>query len=249
MIKLKSTSDIEKIRASGRIVALCLKELEKAISPGVKTIELDCIAEKFIKDRDAHPSFKGYDGFLGSICTSVNDELAHGIPGSRILQEGDIISIDVGACYQGFHADSAWTFAVGSISDKNRKLLSVTEKSLYHGLEQAKPGVGLSNISHAIQTYVESNGFSIVRELVGHGVGRDLHEEPDVPNFGRPGRGPRLLPGMVLAVEPMVNAGSRFVNIIEADDWTIVTEDGKNAAHYEHTIVITENGYEILTKP
>lgn len=249
MIKLKTADEISKIRTAGSIVGECLEKLDKAIVPGISTIELDTLAERFIKDAHAVPSFKGYDGFAGSICTSVNDELAHGIPGSYVLQDGDIISIDIGAQYKGFHADSAWTYAVGSISNETQRLLEVTETALYKGLAQAKPESRLTDISHAIQAYVESNGFSIVRELTGHGVGRKLHEAPDVPNYGPPGFGPRLRPGMVLAVEPLVNAGRRFVNIIEDDDWTIVTADGKMCAHFEHTIAITENGYEILTKP
>lgn len=249
MIKLKTADEISKIRTAGSIVAKCLEKLGEAIVPGISTIELDALAERFIRDAHAVPSFKGYDGFAGSICTSVNDELAHGIPGSYTLQDGDIISIDIGAQYEGFHADSAWTYAVGSISNETQRLLEVTETALYKGLAQAEPESRLTNISHAVQTYVESNGFSVVRELTGHGVGRELHEDPDIPNYGKPGFGPRLRPGMVLAVEPLVNAGRRFVNIIEDDDWTIVTADGKMCAHFEHTIAITKNGYEILTKP
>jgi len=249
VIKLKTADEISKIRTAGSIVAKCLEKLGEAIVPGISTIELDALAERFIRDAHAVPSFKGYDGFAGSICTSVNDELAHGIPGSYTLQDGDIISIDIGAQYEGFHADSAWTYAVGSISNETQRLLEVTETALYKGLAQAEPESRLTNISHAVQTYVESNGFSVVRELTGHGVGRELHEDPDIPNYGKPGFGPRLRPGMVLAVEPLVNAGRRFVNIIEDDDWTIVTADGKMCAHFEHTIAITKNGYEILTKP
>lgn len=247
MIICKSPREIEIMREAGKIVALTHQELQKYISPGISTRELDTIAEKFIRGYDANPSFKGYNGFRGSICTSVNEELVHGIPGDRVLQDGDIISIDIGAEYKGYHGDSAWTYPVGTISPENQKLLEVTKDCLYRGLEEAKPGVRLSNISHAIQVYVESNDFSIVREYVGHGVGKELHEEPQIPHYGPPNKGPRLKPGMVLAVEPMVNAGSRYVKTL-ADNWTVVTVDGKTCAHFEHTIAITETGYEILTK-
>ena len=246
MIICKTKREIEIMREAGRIVALTHQELQKYIQPGITTKELDSIAEKFIREHDAIPSFKGYNGFRGSICTSVNEELVHGIPGNRVLKEGDIISIDVGAQYNGYHADSAWTYPVGEIAEETKKLLEVTEKSLYIGLEEAKPGARLSNISHAIQTYVESHHFSIVREYVGHGIGQDLHEDPQIPHYGPPNKGPRLKPGMTLCIEPMVNAGSRYVKTL-ADNWTVVTVDGKMCAHFEHTIAITENGYEILT--
>lgn len=248
MITRKTDDEISRIRHAGKIVAGTLESLRQAIRPGISTIELDALAERLIRDAGAEPSFKGYDGFSKSICTSVNDQLAHGIPGSYVLQDGDIISIDIGAKYEGFHADSAWTFPVGLISETTRRLLETTEESLYKGIAEAKPGMRLSNISHAIQGCAESNGFSVVRELTGHGVGRDLHEAPDVPNYGRPGRGPVLKPGMVLAIEPLVNEGSRDIWMVEDDDWTLMTQDGSMCAHYEHTIVITENGNEILTK-
>lgn len=247
MIICKTPKEIDIMREAGRIVALTHQELKKHIAPGMTTRELDRIAEEFILSRDAFPSFKGYNGFRGSICTSVNNELVHGIPGDRVLHEGDIISIDIGAKYNGYHGDSAWTYAVGKIDEYSQRLLDVTEESLYQGLKEAKPGERLSNISHAIQKYVEANGFSIVREYVGHGVGQDLHEDPDIPHFGPPNKGPVLKPGMVLAIEPMVNAGSRYVKTL-ADDWTVVTVDGKFCAHFEHTIAITETGFEILTK-
>lgn len=247
MIICKTPRELELMRIAGKIVALTHQELKSSIKPGITTKELDAIAEKFIKQHDAIPSFKGYNGFTGSICASVNEELVHGIPGDRILKNGDIISIDIGAKYNGYHGDSAWTYAVGDISDENQKLLDVTEESLYKGLEEAKPGVRLSNISHAIQRHVESYDFSIVREYVGHGVGQDLHEDPQIPHFGPPNKGPRLKPGMVLAIEPMVNAGKRYVRTLP-DDWTVVTTDGKMCAHFEHTIAIVETGYEILTK-
>lgn len=248
MIKLKTESEIAKIRHAGKIVAETLEELRQVIEPGISTIELDARAECSIRDAGAKPSFKGYDGFSNSICTSVNNQLAHGIPGPYILQDGDIISIDIGAQYEGFHADSAWTYPVGTVSGSVRRLLDVTEDALYQGIAEAKPGVRLTNMSHAVQNCVESTGFSVVRELTGHGVGRELHEDPDVPNYGRPGRGPILKPGMVLAIEPLVNEGSRKIYIVEDDDWTILTQDGKMCAHFEHTLVITENGNEILTK-
>ncbi|WP_078433113.1 type I methionyl aminopeptidase [Metabacillus halosaccharovorans] len=246
MIICKTQRELDIMREAGRIVALTHKELKKHVKPGITTKELDAIAEKFIRANDAIPSFKGYNGFRGSICASVNEELVHGIPGDRVLNEGDIISIDIGAKYNGYHGDSAWTYAVGKISDEAQKLLDVTEQSLFNGLEEAKAGVRLSNISHAIQTFVEQHGFSVVREYVGHGVGQELHEDPQIPHYGPPNKGPRLKPGMVLAIEPMVNAGTRYVKTL-ADDWTVVTVDGKYCAHFEHTIAITEDGFEILT--
>jgi len=247
MIILKSRMELEIMREAGRIVALTHQELARAIKPGVTTKQLDELAETFIRSKGAVPSFKGYGGFPGSICASVNEELVHGIPGKRVLNEGDIISLDIGAEFQGYHGDSAWTYAVGKVSEEAERLMRVTEESLYKGLEQARPDARLSDISHAIQDHAEAAGFSIVREYVGHGVGRDLHEDPQIPNYGPPGRGPRLKPGMVLAIEPMVNAGERYVRTLE-DKWTVVTVDGKKCAHYEHTIAITEEGYEILTK-
>ncbi|WP_368895089.1 type I methionyl aminopeptidase [Priestia megaterium] len=246
MIICKTPEEIEVMREAGRIVALTHQELKKHIAPGITTIELDAIAENFIRQHDAIPSFKGYNGFRGSVCASVNEELVHGIPGERKLNEGDIISLDIGAKFGGYHGDSAWTYGVGKISLENQELLNVTEQSLYKGLAEAKPGERLSNISHAIQHYAESRNFSIVREYVGHGVGKDLHEDPQVPHYGPPNKGPRLRPGMVLAVEPMVNAGMRYVKTLP-DNWTVVTVDGKMCAHFEHTIAITETGYEILT--
>ncbi|MCJ8009703.1 type I methionyl aminopeptidase [Lederbergia wuyishanensis] len=247
MIICKTPREIEIMREAGRIVALTHQELQKHIQPGITTKELDAIAEKFITRLGAIPSFKGYNGFPGSVCASVNEELVHGIPGKRVLKDGDIISLDIGAELNGYHGDSAWTYPVGNINAEAKKLLDVTEKSLYLGLEEAKPSVRLSNISYAIQTYVESNGFSIVREYVGHGIGQNLHEDPQIPHYGPPNKGPRLRPGMVLCIEPMVNAGSRYVRTL-ADDWTVVTVDGKICAHFEHTIAITDTGYEILTR-
>jgi methionyl aminopeptidase len=247
MIILKSRMELEVMREAGRIVALTHQELSKAIKPGVTTKQLDELAETFIRSKGAVPSFKGYGGFPGSICASVNEELVHGIPGKRTLQEGDIISLDIGAQFEGYHGDSAWTYPVGRISEEDQRLLQVTEESLYKGLEKAVPGGRLSDISHAIQLHAEAAGFTIVREYVGHGIGQSLHEDPQIPNYGPPDRGPRLKPGMVLAIEPMVNAGERYVRTLE-DNWTVVTVDRKKCAHFEHTIAITEDGYEILTK-
>ncbi|CAM3236025.1 type I methionyl aminopeptidase [Sporolactobacillus spathodeae] len=248
MITLKSAKEIDKIRKAGKIVSEVLDVLKRRIDPGVRTIELDVLAERLIKAAGARPSFKGFDGYQYSICTSVNHQLAHGIPGSYVLQDGDLISIDIGAAYDGYHADSAWTFPVGKASPAGRRLMKATEDALYQGIARAKPGAHLSDISHAVQTCSESYGFSVVHELTGHGIGRSLHEDPEVPNFGEAGHGPLLVPGMVLAIEPLVNEGSRSIWIVEDDDWTIETEDGKLCAHDEHTLVITENGNEILTK-
>jgi methionyl aminopeptidase len=244
----KTLGEIEIMREAGKIVALTHQELQKHIAPGITTRELDNIAEKFLHKHDAVSSIKGYNDFFGSICVSVNDELVHGIPGERVLHDGDIITIDIAAKYNGYHSDSAWTYPVGNIDDDKKRLLDVAKESLYRGLKEAIPGERLSNISHAIETHVESNGFSIVREYVGHGVGQELHEEPHIPHFGPPNHGPLLKPGMVLAIEPMVNAGSRYVKTL-IDNWTVVTVDGKMCAHFEHTIAITETGFEILTFP
>jgi len=247
MIICKTQREIDIMRQAGRIVALTHQELLKHIKPGITTKELDRIAEEVILSHQATPSFKGYNGFPGSICASLNEELVHGIPGSRVLKDGDIISIDIGANYNGYHGDSAWSYPVGKVSEDAKQLLTVTEFSLYEGLKQAKPGNRLYDISHAIQTHVENNGFSIVEEYVGHGIGQELHEDPPIPNFGRSNRGPLLKQGMTLAIEPMVNQGERFVRVLP-DNWTVVTADRKLCAHFEHTIVITDNGYEILTQ-
>jgi methionyl aminopeptidase len=236
------------MREAGRIVAETHRLLARAIRPNITTKELDQIAEEFIRSQGAIPSFKGYNGFPGSICASVNEELVHGIPGPRKLAEGDIISIDIGAQYKGYHGDSAWTYPVGEISETARRLLAVTEQSLYRGIAEAKPDARLYTLSHAIQTCIEDAGFSVVIEYVGHGIGTDLHEEPQIPNYGVPDKGPRLKPGMVLAIEPMVVVGERFVQTLE-DDWTVVTADRTLCAHFEHTIAITAAGYEILTLP
>ncbi|AFS69284.1 MULTISPECIES: type I methionyl aminopeptidase [Exiguobacterium] len=246
MIITKAPREIDIMRKAGQIVARTHKELQAHIRPGVTTGQLDAIAERYIRSQGATPSFKGYNGFTGSICASVNEELVHGIPGDRVLHDGDIISIDIGAEYNGYHGDSAWTYPVGTISEETKRLLDVTEESLYKGLERAKAGVHLTDISHAIQSHVEAANFSVVREYVGHGVGQNLHEDPQIPHYGPPGKGPRLKTGMTLAIEPMVNVGKRYVRTL-SDNWTVVTVDGSMCAHFEHTIAITDEGYEILT--
>lgn len=233
---------------AGRIVALTLKELEKAIRPGVTTAELDSLAEGFIRRHGAKPAFKGLYGFPASICTSINEQVVHGIPGRRKLKEGEIISIDVGAEVNGFFGDGAATFPVGKISQEAARLLRVTQESLYKGIEKAVVGNRLSDISHAVQTHVESHGYSVVRDFVGHGIGAKMHEDPQIPNFGPPGRGPRLEEGMTLAIEPMVNQGTHEVRILQ-DNWTVVTKDGKLSAHFEHTVVVRDGAAEILTCP
>ncbi|MNW33783.1 Methionine aminopeptidase 1 [compost metagenome] len=234
------------MREAGRIVAETHKILAEQIEPGITTGELDHIADQYIRSQGAVPSFKGYNGFPASICASVNEQLVHGFPGSRKLDEGDIVTFDIGAQYRGYHGDSAWTYPVGSISDAAQRLLDVTEGALMEGLSQVKPDVRLFTISHAIQRYIEDAGFSVVREYVGHGIGAKLHEDPQIPNYGIPNVGPRLRPGMVLAIEPMVNAGSRHVRTLE-DNWTVVTVDGSLCAHFEHTVAVTPDGMEIFT--
>ncbi|SDG14326.1 methionine aminopeptidase, type I [Fontibacillus panacisegetis] len=247
MIICKSETELGFMREAGRIVAETHRLMAKSIEPGITTGELDHIADKFIRSQDALPSFKGYNGFPYSICASVNEELVHGFPSKRKLNEGDIVSLDIGAEYRGFHGDSAWTYPVGEISEEAKKLLEVTEGSLYAGLALVKPDVRLFTISHEIQKFIEDAGFSVVREYVGHGIGSELHEEPQIPNYGTPDRGPRLKPGMVLAIEPMVNVGKRYVRTLE-DNWTVVTVDGSLCAHFEHTVAVTADGMEIFTK-
>lgn len=247
MIKIKSHSEIENMKAAGAIVAETFELLKEAVKPGVTTLELDEIAAKHIKKCNAKASFKNYNGYPKSICTSVNSQVVHGIPNrNTVLKEGDIISIDIGACYKGYHGDSAKTFGVGKISDDAQKLIDVTRQSFYEGIKAANPGNRLYDISSRIQEYVEDNGYSVVRALVGHGVGSMLHEAPEVPNFGVAGRGVRLISGMTLAIEPMVNVGTYHVNTL-SDGWTVVTADGKLSAHYEHSVLISENGCELLT--
>ncbi len=248
MIILKSKKEIELIREAGKIVAYTHEVVREAIKPGVSTLELDEIAEKTIRKYNAIPSFKGYGGFSGSICASINEVVVHGIPKKTdILRDGDIISIDVGAKFKGYHGDAAKTHPVGNVSEEDIRLIKETRASFYKGIEQALVGKRLSDISHAIQMHVEAFGFSVVREFVGHGVGMDLHEDPQIPNYGPPDRGPRLENGMVLAIEPMINQGTYKVQVLE-DGWTVVTIDKKKSSHYEHTIAITDNGPDILTK-
>lgn len=247
MISIKSNREIALMEEAGRIVALAHKAVKEAIAPGVTTQELDEIAERVITSLGATPSFKGYNGFPGSICASINDVVIHGIPNKKTkLKNGDIISIDIGACYKGYHGDSAMTHGVGEVSEQRRNLMEVTKNALFKGLEQAKPLNRLSDISHAIEAYVLENGCSVVKDFTGHGVGRQLHEDPMIPNYGEAGHGPVLRVGMTLAIEPMVNRGKSGVRIL-ADDWTTVTMDRSDSAHFEHTIVITEDGYKILT--
>jgi methionine aminopeptidase, type I len=247
MIITKDQREIELMREAGRIVALVHDKLNDVIVPGITTKEIDEICEKVIREAGATPSFLNLYGFPNSVCTSINEVVVHGIPENRILKEGDIISVDVGACYKGYHGDSAWTYAVGQISDEAKQLMKVTEASLYAGLEKVKPGNRLSDISNAIQTYLESHGCSTPRDYTGHGIGMNVHEDPTIPNFGAPGKGPRLKKGMALAIEPMAHLGGCETEVLD-DEWTVVTKDRSLAAHYEHTIIITENGYEIMTK-
>ena len=248
MIIKKTAREIELMRTAGRIVALAHQEVAKHIAPGVSTLELDQIVERVIRENGAKPSFKGYGGFPGSICASINDVVVHGIPkASIILKAGDIISVDIGACYKGYHGDSAWTYPVGEISAADQNLMDVTLNALYKGLEQAKPNNRLSDISAAIGEYAKSFGYGVVEDFTGHGVGKSLHEDPAIPNYGIPNMGPVLQPGMTLAIEPMINAGTKNVKVC-SDGWTTITRDGKKSAHFEHSILITDEGYEILTK-
>jgi methionyl aminopeptidase len=248
MIILKSPMEIEIMRAAGGIVAQTLEKLKEVIKPGITTRELDQLAEEFMIASGAVPAFKGYRGFPASICTSINDQVVHGIPGLNRLENGDIVSIDIGVVYNGYYGDAAATFAVGEISDEAERLIKVTREGLFKGIEQAVEGNRLSDISHAVQRYVEGNGYSVVRDYVGHGIGQNMHEDPQVPNFGMPGKGPRLKEGMVLAIEPMVNQGNYHVRTLK-DNWTVVTADGNLSAHFEHTVAITKRGPLILTQP
>ncbi|MGZ3526052.1 MAG: type I methionyl aminopeptidase [Thermodesulfobacteriota bacterium] len=243
---MKSPREIEQLKRSNAIVAEVFGKLKGMIVPGVTTRELDQIAEDYIRLKGARPAFKGYRGFPASLCTSINEEVVHGIPGQRRLKEGDIIGLDVGVNYQGYFGDAAITFPVGEVDVEAKRLLEVTEKALYIGIEKAKVGNRLFDISYAIQKWVESHEFSVVRDFVGHGIGRELHEDPQVPNFGAPHQGPRLEKGMVFSLEPMVNEGAYEVRVL-SDGWTVVTADGKRSAHFEHTIALTENGAEILS--
>lgn len=248
MIILKSPREIEIMRKANQIVAKTHQYLRELIRPGISTAEIDKMGEKFIKQQGAEPSFKGYRGYPASVCISINDEVVHGIPSeSRILKEGDIVSLDIGTFYEGFNGDAARTFPVGEVSKQAQKLMKVTKQALKEGIKKAVCKNHLSDISHAVQTYVEKNKFSVVREYVGHGIGRDMHEAPQIPNFGSPGHGPVLKEGMTLAIEPMVNIGDFKVKTLD-DNWTVITEDGSLSAHFEHTIAVTKNGPKILSK-
>ena len=246
VVYTRNASEIDAIRASAQLVAQTLELLGKAVRPGITTGELDRLAETFIRDHGARPAFKGYRGFPASICPSVNDEVVHGIPGSRRLEAGDLIGIDVGVEKDGFYGDAAMTFAVGEVSAEARRLMQVTREALMFGIAQAVAGKRVGDISHAIQSHVEKNGFSVVRSLVGHGIGREMHEEPQVPNYGLPDRGPRLMAGQVLAIEPMVNVGGPDV-VTRDDGWTVVTKDGSLSAHFEHTVAVGAERAEILS--
>lgn len=246
MIILKNDKEIDLMRKAGRTLAEALLLVESKVKPGITTAELDRIAEEFITKQGGKPSFKGLYGFPSALCISINEQVVHGFPSSYKLQDGDIVSIDCGVFLDGFHSDAARTFPVGEISEISKKLIDVTEKSFFKGIEKAVEGNRLTDISYEIQCYVEQNGFSVVRDYVGHGIGKAVHEDPEVPNFGRPGRGPRLSSGMVLAIEPMVNIGTWRVKTLD-DDWTVVTADGMKSAHYENTVAILQNGPEILT--
>jgi methionyl aminopeptidase len=246
MIPLKSEAELELMRHSGAILAKILRELRGYVKAGIRTADIDELAERLTQRENARPAFKGYKGFPSSVCTSVNDEIVHGIPGQRVLEEGDILSLDFGIEYEGFFTDAAITVPIGRFDSRTKKLVSVTKAALTEGIKQARAGNYLSDISFAIQGYVERYGFSVVRQFVGHGIGRALHEEPEIPNFGKPHHGPVLQKGMVFAIEPMVNMGSWECDIVE-NGWTAVTRDGSYSAHFEHTVAITEKGPLILT--
>jgi methionyl aminopeptidase len=247
MVILKLPEEIEKARASNRIVAEVLDKLREKVKPGATTRELDKFAEEIAEKRGAKPAFKGYRGYPYSLCASINEEVVHGMPSARALSEGDIIGLDFGVLYKGFYGDATITLPVGKVSQSALKLMDVTEQSLYAGIAQMKEGNRLGDVSAAVQSTVETAGFSVVRDFVGHGIGRNLHEEPQIPNFGKKGRGVELKSGMILAIEPMVNQGDYRVHILP-DGWTVVTEDGKLSAHFEHSVAITDNGPEILSK-
>ena len=246
MVSIKTKEEIEKMKKAGHVNYLTHQYLKSLIKPGITTKYLNDEADKFIREHGGIPGFLNYEGFPGSICASVNEEVVHGIPGDRVLKEGDIISLDIGVVVDGFHSDSAWTYPVGKISRENERLLHHTEKMLFVGLKEVKNGAHLNNIGARISEYAHKYHYGVVQELCGHGVGRELHEDPDVLNYGKYNTGMKLKTGMVIAVEPMITAGSRHINILD-DDWTIVTRDGKNSAHFEHTVAVTDDGYEILT--
>lgn len=247
MIEIKSSREIELMKKAGSIVGATHNYLKPFIKPGVTTKELDKLAYDFILSQDATPSFLNLYGFPGTICTSVNEEVVHGIPSNRKLKNGDIVKLDIGACYKGYHGDSAWTYPVGTISKEKENLLKYTEEALYEGLSVIKEGVHLSDIGAKIEEYAHKHKLGVVKELVGHGIGREVHMEPDVPNYGTPGKGPILKAGMTIAVEPMLNLGTPNIYMLD-DDWTIITADDKPSAHFEHTILVEKDGYTILTK-
>lgn len=246
MIVIKSEKEIALMRDAGKLLAETFLILKPHIQPGVTTGELDKIVREYIESKGAKPSFLNYNGFPGSICASVNEQVVHGIPGNRKLVDGDIISIDIGVCLNGYHSDAAATYPIGTISPECSQLLAVTEQSLHRAIAMALPGKRIGDISYAVQSYCEGFGYGVVEDLCGHGVGRELHEDPPIPNFGKPGRGPKLKPGMILAIEPMINMGSKDVDVL-LDNWTVVTCDDKPSAHFEHTVLITEDAPEILT--
>ncbi len=248
MIIIKNEREIEAMKEACRISAGALKLAGEAVEPGVTTAEIDKLAYDYIKSQGAEPNFLGYGGFPGTACISINNEVIHGIPGHRKIKNGDIVSIDLGAKIGGYNGDNAATFAAGDVSEEAKRLMEATEQSLYEGIKKAVAGNRIGDISHAVQQYVEARGYSVVREYVGHGVGASLHEEPEVPNFGRPSHGPRLIPGMTLAIEPMVNLGEPEVRVLK-DKWTVVTRDGSLSAHFEHSVLITSDGPVILTQP
>jgi methionyl aminopeptidase len=248
VIICKSPAELDRMRAANALVAEVLAELRGMVRPGLTTADLDAFAEQRIRDRGGDPAFKGYHGYPATICASVNEEVVHGIPSRRELVEGDIVSVDLGVQLDGFYGDAAVTLPVGRVSERAADLLRVTEEALHRGIGRARPGGRVSDISHAVQTHVEQHGFSVVREFVGHGIGASLHEEPQVPNYGTPGRGPRLAEGMVLAIEPMVNLGKPAVRVLN-DGWTAVTRDGMLSAHFEHTVAVTKDGPLVLTAP
>ena len=246
MITIKSKDEIELMRHAGKLVSLTHQYLKPYIKPGITTKELDKLAYDFIKKHDAIPSCLGYEGFPATLCTSINDEVVHGIPSNRKLKNGDIITIDMVIGYKGYQGDAAWTYAVGDINEKKKYLMEHTEKALYEGIKMVKPGNRIGDISNAVEKYATKHKLGVVKELCGHGIGIDMHEDPDIPNYGKAGTGPRLKEGMVICIEPMLNLGTADIYMLD-DNWTIKTDDGAAAAHYEHTILVTKDGYEILT--
>ena len=246
MITIKSEREIELMREAGKMVSMTHQYLKNFIKPGITTKELDRLAEEYIRKMGGVPTCKGYEGFPYALCISVNEEVVHGFPSKRKLKDGDIVSIDIGACYKGYHGDSAWSYKVGDITASDASLLEHTEKALYEGVKQVKPGNRIGDISNAVEEYANKHHLGVVKELCGHGIGREMHEDPEVPNYGTKGTGPKLREGMVICIEPMLNLGTADIYMLD-DEWTIKTDDGKPAAHYEHTILVTKDGYEILT--